>query len=193
MKTLAKPLSKRIKHEFSRYQPTRRLLIGIGQASHNITSRMTIWSAGYRVRHITPLEDEKALSTGSEFIGEFFILFVSGGTVVWEYNRTQEKNRVAEQKQREKAAAERQALQAKLHALDVRVKALEQVSQKNNASILSIGQEKYVPPDEREIVPIDDPSAGGSDEDGDEGNTRVDADRTRTRPTENARRWWWPW
>ena len=159
VKTLAKPLSKRIKHEFSRYQFTQRILVGIGQTSHQVTSRLTIWSAGYTVRRITPLEDEKAMSTGADFVGESFILLVSGFTVVWEYNRSKEKEREKNEKQREQATQERLTLQAKLHALDVRVKALEQVIEKNSQSILSIGQEKYVPPDSKELVPIDEEEA----------------------------------
>ncbi|GAX12416.1 hypothetical protein FisN_2Hh247 [Fistulifera solaris] len=125
VKTLAKPLSKRIKHEFSRYAATQRVLIGIGQASHQVSSRMTIWSAGYKVREIKPLEDENAMKTGAEFIGEFFILLVSGTTVVLEYNRSKAKDLEKEEKRIKASKAERDALQAALHKLDLRVKELE--------------------------------------------------------------------
>eukprot|EP00566_Odontella_aurita_P017452 CAMPEP_0113588578 /NCGR_PEP_ID=MMETSP0015_2-20120614/35595_1 /TAXON_ID=2838 /ORGANISM="Odontella" /LENGTH=273 /DNA_ID=CAMNT_0000494471 /DNA_START=66 /DNA_END=888 /DNA_ORIENTATION=- /assembly_acc=CAM_ASM_000160 len=60
VKTLAKPLAKRIKHDFSRFPVTQTLLIRVGQTTHALTSRLTIWSAGYKVRSITPLEQEKA-------------------------------------------------------------------------------------------------------------------------------------
>jgi len=101
---------------------------------------MTIWSAGYRVRSITPLEEDKALKEGAEFIGETFILFVSGGWLVWEYNRGKEKERAKEEAKRAEAKAERDNLQAKLRALDLRLKALESVVKANSQSILNLGE-----------------------------------------------------
>lgn len=157
IKTLSKPLSKRIKHDFSRYELGQRVLIGIGQASHTVTSRMTIWSAGYKVRSITPLEDSKALSVGADFVGESVVLLVSSGTIVWEYNRSREKERQKQLKIREEARAQREALQAKLLTLDKRLKALEDVVKNHRQSILRIGGGKeYVEPEN--TVPIDDGS-----------------------------------
>ena len=158
VKTLSKPLSKRIKHEFSRYQITQRFLIGIGQTTHTITSRMTIWSAGYQVRSITPLEPEKALKDGAEFLGESIVFLVSGTVVVWEYNRTNEKARLKEEKVREDERQQREALRAKLKTLDKRLQALEEVVKSNSKFPLHFGK-TYVEPEN--IVPID-------DEDGDE-------------------------
>ena len=157
VKTLAKPLSKRIKHDFSRFDVTKRLLIGIGQTSHLVTSRMQIWSAGYRVRSIKPLEPEKELKNGAELVGETFIFMVSGGIVIWEYNRSQESNKQKQAKAVAKQKAENAALQAKLHALDVRLKAVEKVVQQNSESILNIRGPKYVGPASSELVPIDEP------------------------------------
>jgi len=117
---------------------------------------MTIWSAGYRVRSITPLEEEKALKEGAEFVGETFILLVSGSWLVWEYNRGKEKERAKEQAKRAQAKAERDSLQAKLHTLDVRLKALESVVKANSQSILNLGSQRYVEPSSKDLVPIDD-------------------------------------
>jgi hypothetical protein len=147
VKTLAKPLSKRIKHEFSRYAATQRVLIGIGQASHQVSSRMTIWSAGYKVREIKPLEDENAMKTGAEFIGEFFILLVSGTTVVLEYNRSKAKDLEKEEKRIKASKAERDALQAALHKLDLRVKELErqlaEEPKEKSSSVLVLEKKKW--------------------------------------------------
>jgi hypothetical protein len=70
MKTFAKPLSKQVKHQLSQYEFGQSILIGIGQFSHQVTSRMTIWSSGYRVRSINPLEEKEAMKAGADFIGE---------------------------------------------------------------------------------------------------------------------------
>jgi hypothetical protein len=145
MKTLAKPVSKRIKHEFSRYPFSQKILIGIGQASHQATSRMTIWSSGYKVRSISPLEEDKALATGAEFIGEGFILLVSGMIVVYEYQRSNasaaEKTRV----QQAKAKAERDALNSSLKALDVRLQTLEALV-KANSKLIALANQSPTPP-----------------------------------------------
>jgi optic atrophy 3 protein len=156
IKTLAKPVSKRIKHEFSKRELTQRFLINIGQYTHQMSSRMTIWSAGYKVRSIKPLEEEKAMKDGAELIGEGFILFVSGGIIVWEYNKSKEKEQKKAEEKRQEAKAERRALQAKLHALDVRVQALEKVIKANSQGLFAIVSEKYTPPPSQEVVPIDD-------------------------------------
>lgn len=158
VKTIAKPLSKRIKHDFSRFQFTQKILIGIGQASHRITSRLTIWSAGYRVRSISPLDPDKAMKVGAEFVGEAFVFAVSGGIVVWEYNRTQENNRKKQAKIREEARLQREALQAKLNSLDVRLQAVEEVMKANSNPLFPIHFGKqYVPPSH--TVPIEDNEA----------------------------------
>lgn len=135
MKTLAKPLSKRIKHEFSRYPFSQRILISIGQSSHQLTSRMTIWSSGYKVRSISHLEDEKAMATGAEFVGEGFVLLVSGSIVVYEYNRSNQSAADKDREKQEKAKAERDALNTSLKALDVRLQRLEKVVQANSQQI----------------------------------------------------------
>ena len=50
------------------------------------------------------------MKLGAEFVGETFILLVSGGTVVWEYNRSKEKERSKEQALHDIATKERQQL-----------------------------------------------------------------------------------
>lgn len=149
IKTLAKPLSKRIKHEFSRYEFTQGILIGIGQTTHSITSRLTIMSAGYKVRSIKPLEEEAALKAGAEFVGEGFLLLVSLTLLMYEYNSSNAKAAQKAAEHRAQAAAERQELQDKLHAIDVRLKALETYvkSSPSLATTLGVG-ERYHEPEE---------------------------------------------
>jgi optic atrophy 3 protein len=125
VKTLAKPVSKRIKHEFNRTATTRNILHSIGQASHQATSRFTIWSAGYKVKKVTPLEKEEAMKIGSEFVGESFILIVSAWTVLFEYNRSKIKEEKKAAQKREEEAEARRVLQEQLHAINVRLLALE--------------------------------------------------------------------
>jgi len=118
---------------------------------------MTIWSAGYKVRSITPLEPDKALVNGAELLGEVVVFSVSGVLVVYEYNRSKTKEKQKEEQKLAEMQAESDHLQAKLHSLDVRLKALEKVVKNNTSSILQIPfREKYVEP--TDIVSIDERS-----------------------------------
>mmetsp|Transcript_19838 Transcript_19838/g.28084 ORF Transcript_19838/g.28084 Transcript_19838/m.28084 type:complete len:200 (+) Transcript_19838:106-705(+) len=148
VKTLSKPVSKRIKHEFAQYETTQRLLVGIGQASHQLSSRMTIIASGYKVRSIKPLEHEKAMSSGADFVGESFVLLVSAGIVVYEFDRSSKK----EEKKRQLLREEQEALDAKLLSLDARLKALEKVVKSNSQSILNFSGGRYEEP--KNVVPI---------------------------------------
>jgi len=63
-------MAKRVKKSFKQYKFSRNILVGVGQLTHIVTTRMTIWSAGYKVRSIQALEKEAALSQGADFVGE---------------------------------------------------------------------------------------------------------------------------
>ena len=125
VKTLAKPLSKQIKHEFSRYEVTQRLLRGIGETAHQLTSRLTIWSAGYRVRDVKALEPEKALHDGSELLGEGFIFLATGTWVVYEYNKSNEKSKEKEAAQKAVLLQERQEILSQIEGLSNRLNHVE--------------------------------------------------------------------
>lgn len=166
VKTLAKPMAKRIKHDFSRFPITRRLLVNVGQTTHTVTSRLTIWSAGYKVRSITPLESEKAISKGADFLGEAIVFSVGGGVVVWEYNLSKSKEKEKEKKRLREMDNDRERLQAKLNTLDTRLAALEKVMKANSRPLVLFGGgAKYVEPDH--VVPIDDGESSVSSAEGD--------------------------
>ena len=83
---------------------------------------MTIWSAGYTVRSIKPLEQEKALAAGADMVGEGFLFLVSAEIVIWEYNRSRDAAKAKEAEKHAQTKAEAAALRAKLKALDLRLK-----------------------------------------------------------------------
>ena len=57
IKTLSKPVAKRIKSQMIKNDITRDGLIWVGQKTHALTTRMEIWSSGYTVRSINKLEE----------------------------------------------------------------------------------------------------------------------------------------
>ena len=191
MKTAAKPLSKQVKHQFSKNTWGQQILASIGQANHQITSRMTIWSSGYRVRSINPLDRKEAMKQGADFIGEAVVVGVSAGLLVWEYNRSNDSTKKKEEKKQAAAKAERDALQAKLVTLDVRLKALEEVVKTNQASILlnvakvaGLGGKQYHEPKNTVKIQEDD-----GDDDDDATDATVD-EETALQPQKKRGRWW---
>jgi optic atrophy 3 protein len=129
IKTLSKPLSKRIKLEFSKSTTGTSILHTIGQASQNVTSRMTIWSAGYKVRNIQPLPSDKAIQIGSEFVGESFVLILSAGVIIYEYQRSKLKEMEKSEKLNAIATQERFELQQQLNNIHIRIQSIEQTIQ----------------------------------------------------------------
>jgi len=168
------------------------MLIGIGQKSHTITSRMQIWSAGYQVRSIKPLEQDIALKDGAEFVGEAFVFLVSGTFVIWEYNRSATAAREKDEEVQAKAKAERDALQDKLIALDARLKALELVVSHNQRSLLGLGGRPYVAPDAKLLVEIDDDPTHKSHREEETTTTTTQVDETNQASISN-RPWWKVW
>jgi optic atrophy 3 protein len=122
---LAKPLSKQIKHEFSRYEATQRFLIGIGEVSHQVSSRLTIWSAGYRVRGVKALDEEKALKDGAEMLGESVIFLCSGTWMYYEYNKSNDKSKAKEDAQKAALLQERQEIISQMEGLSNRLNQVE--------------------------------------------------------------------
>jgi len=124
IKTLAKPMSKKIKVECSNYIITQNALVNIGQTTNAVTARMKIWSEGYAVRSIKPLEREAAVTQGAEFVGEAFIFLVAGGIVLWEYNKKAEEDTA----KKNKATEERRCLDERICALE---KSLETIIERS--------------------------------------------------------------
>jgi Optic atrophy 3 protein (OPA3) len=142
-------------------------------------SYMQIWSSGYRVRNIKPLDPEKALKDGAEFVGETFIFGVSVGLLLWEYNRSAESAKKKAEKKRQEIRHEQAQLQAKLHALDIRLKAVEETVKEQTDTLLGISipqpvgkRKKYQPPPETELVDIDAPILPPSDDDEEDKQTK---------------------
>lgn len=197
IKTLAKPVSKQIRNQFVKQPLTRRGLVWVGQTSHAVTTRMTIYSSGFKVRSIPEIEEEAALKQGAELLSEAFLFAVSGGLVMYEYNRSSAKDKEKEAARHQALRDDAARLQAKLVSLDKRLEALEEYAQKNRRSILGIGignAAEYVTPGG--IVPIVDEEEGGSgaasiEDKGTQPRHEPSAERTPNAAMQ-TRRWWWP-
>jgi hypothetical protein len=202
IKTLAKPVAKQVKHQFVKQPLTRSALVWVGQTEHSVATRMKIWSSGYKVRSVSKLEEDKALSLGADLLSETFLFTVSGAIVVYEYNRSKEKESKKEEARLQKIRDEATRLQAKLSSLDKRLMALEDYAKANRVSILGIGigaNGDYHEPEE--VVPINDKEGDGDFAILNNGkNTAIQTNpsqanesaRVSSKKSQQSRRWWWP-
>lgn len=198
------PLSKSIKNNLGDYKTSRRILANIGQVNHTVTSYMTIWGSGMRVRSIKPLKDEEAVKTGAEFVGEGFVLAVSAGVVIFEYRRSSESAARKAEAKRERIKEQQDKLQAKLNTLDIRIKAVEdllkqQQQLEENKTLLDIvvpvggaDKPKYVEPPKEKLVPIA--------ETDDDSNSAASVEKVEPTPAssdtqskQQSSRWWKFW
>lgn len=177
--------------------------MSVGQASHAVTTRMTIWSSGYKVRSISKLEDEAALSRGADLLSEAIVFSVAAGVTVYEYLRSSESSKKKEEAQLQKIRDDAGKLQAKLNSLDKRLVALEEYAKANRSSIsLLRGGKEYVEP--KAVVPINDEEGDGNNfstlkssdklyklQQQDGGNSMSNASTTdQSRPVQKKRSWW---
>ena len=167
---------------------------------------MTMWASGYRVKKIKPLEPDKAMKVGAEFVGEGFILAVSMAVVVFEYNRSAQKTAQKNEEKRERIKETQRTLQAKLNTLDIRLKAIEdllkqQKEMEEHQNLLTrvvpvVGTEKpkYIEPPKEKLVKIDD-----DDDDEEEDSTtgsvekeqQASASSTVESPQSKPKSSWW--
>ena len=106
------------------------------------------------------------MKDGAEFVGEGFVLAVSCAVVVYEYKRSAKSAARKAEEKRERIKATQEKLQAKLIALDIRIKAVEDLVKQQqqieeNSTILNrvvpvVGAEKpkYIEPPKEKLVPI---------------------------------------
>merc|ERR1719464_226872 len=151
------------------------------------------------------------MKDGAEFVGEAFVLTVSASIVIWEYNRSAQKHIEKNEQKRERIRADQSVLQAKLHALDIRIKAVEDLIKKQQnlddkgilERVATVSKKpKYVEPPKEELVPIvddddnkdgvnNDSTRKGAKESGIDARNKKDSDFLLVKVSEDKHNVWW--
>lgn len=101
IRTLAKPISTKLKQQAQEHESFRNLCINIAQALHRNEMKMrvnllgeggTSSSSGGGKPHIRPLSESKAIATGANFISEGFLFAVAVALILGEQYRGYRKN-----------------------------------------------------------------------------------------------------
>jgi len=139
IKTLSKPMAKRLKKEALKHPSLSTILLHMGQFTHASTQRLTLLSQGFKVKSVNPLLEENAIAKGAEILGETIVFSVACGVVIWEYSSSQAK---AEKK---RISAEQLSIQtdarheARLAVIDERLDKLEKIVRRNENLVARLG------------------------------------------------------
>ncbi|CAM9440502.1 unnamed protein product [Scytosiphon promiscuus] len=125
IKTLAKPMSKRMKTEAQKHPRFRGVLNNMGQATHIISTRVSIRMAGHTTTKIKPLEEDKAIADGGDLLAEGFIYGLGAFLMVFEYMSSAQEKEEKEAKAKLKKENEKQELAQALEDLNQRLARLE--------------------------------------------------------------------
>ncbi|KAM0050511.1 hypothetical protein Hdeb2414_s0008g00298371 [Helianthus debilis subsp. tardiflorus] len=89
LKTICKPIAKRIKKEAGHYPQFRYAIINFAQANHRFSTKLQRRIYGHAIdAAIRPLNEEKAVQVAAEFFGELFVFTVAGIALILEVQRS---------------------------------------------------------------------------------------------------------
>lgn len=89
LKTICKPIARRIKKEASFHPQFRLFITNVAQANHQLTTKIQrqIYGRATDVA-IRPLNEEKAVQAAADLLGELFVFTVVGVAVIFEVQRS---------------------------------------------------------------------------------------------------------
>ncbi|CAI9089290.1 OLC1v1023843C3 [Oldenlandia corymbosa var. corymbosa] len=89
LKTLCKPIAKRIKKEAGFHPQFRLVITNLAQANHRLTTKLQRRIYGHATDvAIRPLNEEKAVQAAADLLGELFVFTVAGAAVIMEVQRS---------------------------------------------------------------------------------------------------------
>eukprot|EP00898_Chlorokybus_atmophyticus_P000199 jgi/Chlat1/117/Chrsp1S03217 len=124
IRTLSKPLAQRVKKEAVNRPGFRKVIVGFAQAYHRINVRLArqLYGGQEAQEQIRPLNEERAIQNAADFIGETVIFSIASGVVLFEYNRSSQKERRKDDQLRQ----DREAVRAQVDLQEQQVKQLQQ-------------------------------------------------------------------
>ncbi|CUM56262.1 uncharacterized protein AC631_03926 [Debaryomyces fabryi] len=91
IRTVAKPISNSIKAQAKEHEHFRRNCIRFAQMMHHADLKMRMNLLGEKKIKIRPLNDNKAIEKGANFLSEMFVFSVAGSLIFYESYRSRKK------------------------------------------------------------------------------------------------------
>ncbi|PIM97806.1 putative coiled-coil protein [Handroanthus impetiginosus] len=136
LKTLCKPIGKRIKKQAGLNPKFRQSIINVAQANHRLSTTLQrhIYNRATDIA-IRPLNEEKAVQAAADLLGELFIFTVAGTAVIFEVqNRSRSEARKEELRKQELEAMKHkhEELAREVGELKHRLEELEQIERERS-------------------------------------------------------------
>ncbi|XP_004485848.1 uncharacterized protein [Cicer arietinum] len=132
LKTLSKPVASRLKQQAALHPRFRQLIVNMAQANHQITTKMQRRIYGHATDvEIRPLNEEKAVQSAVDLIGELFVFSVAGVLLIFEVQRSARSEARKEELRKQDLEAMRQkndGLAEEVELLKHRLQELEQLA-----------------------------------------------------------------
>ncbi|KAI9446953.1 OPA3-domain-containing protein [Russula earlei] len=96
IRTLAKPISSRIKNQAREHERFRKVCVSLAQTMYRYEVRLRTGLLGEPAKHIRPLSETRAIENGANFLAEGFLFSVAAGLILsetWRSSRSQSKQR----------------------------------------------------------------------------------------------------
>lgn len=123
IRTIAKPISNRLKQEAREYPFFRRICVQLAQSMYSAEMRLGTFVLGQPPKAVKPLSEAKAIESGATFIAEAFLFAVAASLIVAESWRSSSK----ESRRRETIAEGIEDLKKGLEGLSTRVGQVERI------------------------------------------------------------------
>ncbi|CAL9048069.1 unnamed protein product [Musa banksii] len=132
LRTLSKPIASRLKQQTGNYPKFREYIIGLAQANHRFTTTIQrrLYGQATDVK-IRPLNEEKAVQSAADLIGELFVFSVAGAAIIFEVQRSARSEARKEESRRQELEAMKQKEQEvakELELLKVKLDELEHLA-----------------------------------------------------------------
>ncbi|KAF3633941.1 hypothetical protein BC332_25188 [Capsicum chinense] len=132
LRTLSKPIAARLKKEAGIHPKFRSFIISIAQANHRMTTTMQRRIYGHATDvGIRPLNEEKAIQSAVDLLGEFFVFSVAVAALVFEVQRSARSEAKKEELRRqemEKLRLRDEALGKEVESLKSKIEELERLA-----------------------------------------------------------------
>jgi len=96
IRTLAKPISTRIKYQAREHERFRKVCVSLAQTMYRYEVRLRTGLLSEPAKHIRPLSEARAIENGANFLAEGFLFSVAAGLIIsetWRSSRSQSKQR----------------------------------------------------------------------------------------------------
>ncbi|KAH7339708.1 optic atrophy 3 protein-domain-containing protein [Rhizoctonia solani] len=136
IRTLAKPISARIKHQAEQHESFKNICITWAQWVHRTEVGLRTNLLGESAKHIKPLSETRAIQNGANGLAETFLFTVGASLILaeaWRSNRSQARRRDSVDDQLEDLKDEVRDLKSRIEAMSTGwEQKLEEESSRNN-------------------------------------------------------------